>query len=121
MPRPKANIDWKEAARLAQAGCKGTQIAAYFGCDDETLYNRCKADLNMGFSEFLHQNRSHGDALLLAKQFESALKDKDRGMLIWLGKQRLDQKDKKDVENKTEITGGSVKIIAEGEDPETNE
>ena len=96
MPRPKADIDWEEAARLIQAGCKGTEIAAYYGIHKETLYGRCETDLKLGFSDFLHQNRSKGDALLLAKQFESALKDKDRGMLIWLGKQRLGQRDKHD-------------------------
>jgi hypothetical protein len=97
MARPKAHIDWDEVGRLLQAGCDGVQCAAYFGMDNETLYNRCKEDLNMGFTEFLRQNRQKGDALLYAKQFESALKDKDRGMLIWLGKQRLGQREKQDI------------------------
>lgn len=101
MARPRANIDWIEAGRLLQAGCDGVQIASYFGCDPETLYNRCKEDLSMGFTEFLRQNRSKGDALLLAKQYEAALKDKDRGMLIWLGKQRLGQRDKQDLDHTT--------------------
>jgi hypothetical protein len=98
MARPKAHIDWDEVGRLLQAGCDGVQCAAYFGMDNETLYNRCKDDLGMGFTDFLRQNRQKGDALLYAKQFESALKDKDRGMLIWLGKQRLGQREKQDID-----------------------
>lgn len=101
MSRPKANIDWSEASRLLQAGCDGVQISSYFGIDPETLYNRCKEDLGMGFTEYLRQNRSKGDALLIAKQYEAALKDKDRGMLIWLGKQRLGQRDRFDHDHTT--------------------
>jgi len=104
MARTTVNIDWNLAAQLAQAGCNGVQIAAYIGIHYNTLDQRCKKDKSCDFSEFLRQNRSHGDALLLAKQFEAALKDKDRGMLIWLGKQRLGQKDKQETENKTEIS-----------------
>lgn len=101
MARPKSPIDWIEMGRLVQAGCTGVQCAAYIGIDEETFYNRCKDDLAMGFTEFLRQNRSKGDALLLAKQYEAALKDKDRGMLIWLGKQRLGQRDKFDHDHTT--------------------
>jgi len=36
---------------------------------------------------------------LKVKQFESAVKDKNISMLIWLGKQRLDQKDKSATEH----------------------
>ena len=116
MPRPKAEINWNEAQRLVEAGCDGVECASYFGIDPETFYNRCKEDLNMGFTEFLRQNRSKGNALLKAKQFEAALKDKDRGMLIWLGKQRLGQTDKTHVEQKqtnVDLSGLSTDEIKE--------
>jgi hypothetical protein len=103
MGRPKAHIDWGEVGRLLQAGCDGVQCAAYFGIDENTLYNRSKDDNNISFSDFLRQNRMKGDALLYAKQFECALKDKDRGMLIWLGKQRLGQKEKFENDNTHKI------------------
>lgn len=102
MPRPKAEIDWIEVGKLLEAGCNGAQCASYFGVDAETLYNRCKTDLKIGFTEYLRQKRAKGDALILAKQFEAALKDKDRGMLIWLGKQRLDQKDTRYMDHKSD-------------------
>lgn len=111
MARPKAKINWDEAGRLAQAGCNGVQIAAYFGIHYNTLEQRSQKDLNCHFSEFLQQNRSHGDALLLAKQFEAALKDKDRGMLIWLGKQRLDQKDKHDHTSKDQQMNPPLQLV----------
>jgi hypothetical protein len=102
MARPKTNIDWIEMGRLVQAGCTGVMCAAYIGIDDETFYNRCKDDLGIGFTEFLRTNRAKGDALLLAKQYEAALKDKDRGMLIWLGKNRLGQTDRQAVDVTTQ-------------------
>ena len=37
--------------------------------------------------------KAHGDGLLHAAQFSKAYKEKNSTMLIWLGKQRLNQKD----------------------------
>jgi hypothetical protein len=116
MGRPKANIDWDLAGELLKAGCDGVQIASYFGCDDETLYNRCKSDLNMGFSDFLRQNRSCGDALILKAQFDAAIEDKDRGMLIWLGKNRLGQKDRSEVDNNISLP--PINFVESGTDKE---
>ncbi len=109
MGRPKAHIDWNEVGRLLQAGCDGVQCAAYFGIDENTLYNRSKEDNNISFSDFLRQNRYKGDALIHAKQFECALKDKDKAMLIWLGKQRLGQRDKQEIEQN--VTLDPIQLI----------
>ena len=46
---------------------------------------------------FKAQKRASGESLLLQKQFESAIEDKNISMLIWLGKQRLGQSDKSEV------------------------
>ena len=94
MSSRKTPINWKEIGQMLQAGCHGVECAAYIGIDPETLYNRCKDDNGIGFSEFIRQNRRKGNALLRVKQFEVALKDKDKTMLVWLGKQRLKQRDR---------------------------
>lgn len=99
MARPRAKIDWEKAERLAQAGCNGVQIAAYMGIHEDTLYGACERELKTGFSAWLANKRSKGDAMILARQFESALKDKDRAMLIWLGKQRLNQRERRDYDH----------------------
>jgi hypothetical protein len=93
MARPKIKIDWEKAKHLAIAGCNGVQIAAFFGMHNETFYDRCVQENGIGFTDWLQQNRSKGDAMLIAKQFEVAYQDKERGMLIWLGKQRLGQRE----------------------------
>ena len=106
MPRPKAHINWDEAGKMIMAGCDGVQVAAYFGIHPDTLYLACEKDLKMGFSDYLHQKRSKGDSMLLAKQYEVALTDKNPTMLIWLGKQRLNQREK----SETDITSKGEKI-----------
>jgi len=99
MARPKANIDWKIVDSLLEASCEGTEIAAYLGIDNDTLYKRCKLDNKMGFSEYLQQKKAKGDTLLKTKQFKVAM-DGDKAMLIWLGKQRLNQRDKHELNHK---------------------
>lgn len=96
MCRTEAEIDWKKVDDLMVSGCPGTEIAAYFGIHPDTFYKRVEKQYNMGFSAYLHEKRSKGEALLRAKQFAKALglsKDGDNMMLIWLGKNRLGQKE----------------------------
>lgn len=106
MPRPRAKIDWEQAGKLIAAGCDGVQVAAYFGIHPDTLYLACESELKMGFSAYLQQKRSKGDAMLLARQYEVAYADKNPTMLVWLGKQRLGQREKQD----TDITTGGDKL-----------
>ena len=91
--RPAALIDWKIVDRLLQAGCTGTQIAARVGIHANTLYEACKEAHKCNFSEYSHQKKEHGETLLHEQQFALAMQG-NLGMLIWLGKQRLGQKDK---------------------------
>ena len=101
MARSATVIDWKAVDRLLQAGCNGVQIAARFGIHPETLYDNCKRDHKSDFSAYAAQKREHGETLLHEQQFLLAMKG-DKTMLIWLGKQRLGQREKAD----TDITSG---------------
>jgi hypothetical protein len=106
MARPKAIIDWDKAGEMIAAGCDGVQVAAFFGIKPDTLYFRCEQDNKRGFSEFLREKRASGDAAILKAQFDLALKDKNPTMLVWLGKQRLGQREKQD----TDLTSGGDKL-----------
>lgn len=92
MSRPEKPIDWKKVDQLLMAGCKGSEIAPHFDMHQETFYDRVKDHYGIGFTEVCAIKRSQGDSLLRAKQFEKAL-EKDNTMMIWLGKQRLDQRE----------------------------
>lgn len=95
MARPKANIDWKKVDQLLYSGCMTTEIAAFFGLSTDTFYIRCKKDLGVDFSSYSQEKKAVGESLLRKKQFDIAMEG-DRTMLIWLGKQRLGQKENRD-------------------------
>lgn len=93
MCRKEIPINWKRADELLEAGCLGTEVAAYFGMHPETFYDRVVKEKKVGFSEYSSKKKSSGEALIREAQFDKAVKKKDNSMLIWLGKQRLGQKD----------------------------
>lgn len=93
MSRPETPIDWKKVDELLQSGCNGAEIAAFYGIHQNTFYDRVAAKYNMSFTQYLTLKRSHGDALIREAQYNKAVKKLDNTMLIWLGKQRLGQKE----------------------------
>jgi len=83
--RPPVVLDEERIGRLAFAGCKNSEIAHILGCDDETLKNN--------YSPILDKKRAERKAALRAQQTERALKG-DIPMLIFLGKNELEQTDR---------------------------
>lgn len=112
--RPKAVIDWNQVGKLLEAGGSAVGIAAMLGITEDTLYNRCKSDNNQDFSAFRQQKLAKGDELLRSKQFQVAMAG-DKTMLIWLGKQRLNQSDKSDTNITADVTNREVRAIEPGE------
>ena len=103
MSSKRIKIDWDKVGKFLEAGCSGSEIAGNLGIHENTLYGRCKEDLNIEFVAYRQQKRSSGDALLRVKQFENAMKG-DKTMQVWLGKQRLGQKDKHEFEGDVRIS-----------------
>ncbi len=91
--RPKANIDWNQVGKMLEAGASAEGIAATLGIDRGSLYKRCKTDLKCEFSTFSQEKKAKGDELLRTAQFKTAMSG-NVVMQIWLGKQRLGQRDK---------------------------
>jgi hypothetical protein len=83
MARPRKPIDAKQVLRLAKLGCSQAEIGEVLGCSDDTLRRHFAAALKKGYAEL---NRS-----LRKAQIDSA-KRGNVTMLIWLGKQRLGQR-----------------------------
>jgi hypothetical protein len=110
-------IDWDKVAYLLEAGCSGTQIADMIGIHENTLYGRCKDDKGVDFVAFKAKNKAKGDSNISVAQYEAAVKDGDKTMLIWLGKQRLDQSEKQ----KTDLnhSGGITMIWEDAESGDT--
>lgn len=98
MARPPLEIDPKLVEAFAKLGATNTEIADHFMCDEGTIRKR--------FSEVLTKARAGRKIKLRELQWKLAEKG-NLGMLIWLGKQELDQKDK----NQHELSGRDGKPI----------
>jgi len=93
MPRPEKPINWEVVENLLISGCLGTEIAAQFDMHPNTFYEKVEKQYNLSFTEYSSEKRCKGNALIRAKQFEKAVKKGDNTQLIWLGKNRLGQKE----------------------------
>ena len=95
MSRPEIPIDWDKVDDLLEAGCLGTEVASRFHMHPDTLYRRIEEKYKMTFTAFQQQRRAQGESLIRHKQYQRALGLTDTGdntMLIWLGKNRLGQR-----------------------------
>ena len=89
--RPPIDIDPEVVGQMAFDGAKNSEIAAVLGVDDKTIANK--------FSTILTKKRSARRAALRKKQTDIALRG-SVPILIWLGKQELEQREpKQDVEH----------------------
>jgi len=108
MTRPEVTIDWKKVDDLMTAGCMGTEVAAYFGVHPNTFYRRVEERYNMRFSDYFAKMKAKGESILRAHQYAKALGVTDKGdntLLIWLGKNRLNQRD---TQNDLPVTNETV-------------
>ena len=94
MARPRLDIDTEEVKKLARFGCTNIEIAAFFECDESTIRGR--------FSEIIATAKQTGKIRLRKKQYTVALRGNVK-MLIWLGKQMLDQKEQSNVVTEVNI------------------
>lgn len=78
-------VDRELVWMLATMMCTYKEIADVVNLSEKTLQNK--------FGDLIEKGRSVGRKSLRRAQFEKAVQDKDPRMLIFLGKQYLNQKD----------------------------
>ena len=98
MARPKKPIDFNLVDKLLMIQCTGEEIAACLNIDYDTLEARVKQLFKMSFSDYSVLKRAGGKASLRRMQWKKA-ESGDSTMLIFLGKNYLNQSDKNIVEN----------------------
>ena len=91
--RPPVEIDLAKLQQYGELGCTNRELALLFGVTERTVELKRQKDEN--FRTALERGHAKANASLRRKQMELALAG-DRTMLIWLGKQRLGQKEKID-------------------------
>ena len=82
--RPKANIKGADVYKLASIGCNLNEIADFYDVDVNTIRRRFKKQLTKG--------KANLKLRLRRAQFKKAIAGNPT-MLIWLGKQMLNQSD----------------------------
>lgn len=90
--RPKFDVDYEQVEKLAGLQCTQEEIASYLGCSVDTLQRDEK------FCGIYKSGMDKGRMSLRRKQWQAA-NDGDKTMLVWLGKQYLGQRDKKDTDH----------------------
>lgn len=90
--RPMIEIDFELVKKLCAIFCTSAEISNILGISVDTLERRIKKEYKMGWKEFFEKYSAEGKKSLRAKQFEMAMKG-NVTMLIWLGKQYLNQKE----------------------------
>lgn len=109
MGRPPIEIDWRQFDSLCALQCTLTEIASFFHCSVDTIENKVKQEFGCTFSELYREKREAGRISLRRQQFKLAEKG-NATMLIWLGKQWLEQKDKSDVTSAGEKLANGIEI-----------
>jgi len=91
------DIHRDQVHKMAQLGCTDKEQATILGISEENLRNNFRTELSEGRSDLRRSLRR--------AQLESAIKDKNTTMLIWLGKNYLGQKEpKQDVAHSGGVT-----------------
>ena len=85
MAKKSYKLDKELISRLSSIMCSYEEIAMVMDTSVDNLQKRYK--------DIIERGRAEGKKGLRRAQYEKAVKDKDVRMLIFLGKQYLDQKD----------------------------
>ena len=94
--KPKT-LDWDIVKNLCESHCTQAEIAAKMNIHLNTLKDSCIREQGIEFSQFYKQWKNVGKTSLRAIQYTKALKG-DNQMLIWLGKNYLQQSDRQEIQ-----------------------
>lgn len=114
--RPRKEVDWDLIDSLCEIHCTKEEICSILGVCEETLTTRTKEAHDMSFSAY-YKNKSAGGKMSLRRtQFDTAQKG-SVPMLIWLGKQWLNQRDVQELDSNVSLSY-SVGVSEPNETPE---
>ena len=93
--RPRIKIDLKLLADLVTIQCTAAECASVLNVSEDTIDRRLKEENEGGFADFYKKHADEGKTSLRRMQWKSA-NGGSVPMLIWLGKQMLNQRDRQD-------------------------
>ena len=107
--RKQIEVNWENINEMLEAGCTGTEVAGHLGISAMTLYRACKRDNKVNFEVYSKQKKESGNTLLRQAQFNQAL-DGNTTMLVWLGKNRLNQADKQEINSTVDMKAQVIDV-----------
>jgi len=93
---PRKEIDFNVLQGMCQVWATAEEIASFFDISVDTLSARIKERYGIGFSDYYKKESSAGNISLRRAQFKSAMNG-NVSMQIFLGKQKLGQRDNIDL------------------------
>lgn len=90
--KPLIEINQNDFEQLCYMLCTLNEIAGFFKCSHDTIQRWCVRTYEENFEDVWSIYSSGGKISLRRAQLQAAMKGNPT-MLIWLGKQHLDQKD----------------------------
>lgn len=93
--RKKILIDWERVDELLVKGCNGVVVANALGIHPDTLYNAVKQKYKMDFSAYRLQKRAKTEEILNETLWEEAIEKRNITALIFLYKQVIGERSKK--------------------------
>jgi len=91
MGRPVTKFDYEKVEKLASIHCTDEEIAYILDISPSTIKRHKKDDTRL--LDCIEKGHAVGRMSIRRAQFESALKNHNATMQIWLGKQYLGQRD----------------------------
>ena len=107
--RPRVEFSMKTLTNMVRIQCTRAECAGVLGVSEDTIDRRVKEKTGEGFAVFYKTHSAGGKASLRRAQFKAATVDRQPTMLVWLGKQLLDQKDISRIEQ-TGADGGPIQV-----------
>jgi AraC-like DNA-binding protein len=117
MGRPRIEIDFDKVDALCAVFCNCKEIVSVLNsfdvnCSYDTVERRIKEEFGVTFAEYVEQKQmAFAKPKLRKAQMDTALAG-NATMLVWLGKQYLDQSDKQDLN----VSGGVKVVYADRDD-----
>lgn len=90
--RPHKPIDWDLVNESLVKGALGCEVAAEFDMHPCTFYEKVFNEFGENFTNYASKLRKKGERSLRTKQYDEAMKG-NTTLLVWLGKQKLSQRD----------------------------
>ena len=112
--RPEKEFDLSEVEKLGMLGATATEMASWFGCGLRTIERRM-GNADGEFRRAYEKGFGRLKISLRRQQIEAA-KGGNVTMLIWLGKQLLDQSDKREVKEEATVTEKTAPLALTPED-----